>query len=455
MRWIPLLALAAGCADALPSERAQRLIDVLAEDNYVWARRDPELVAKKLAKMQRDPYEWLRGTASVYWRDLTELGERPATAFGDEASSRALLVGDPHPENVGTFRASDGTMIIDWNDLDAAGYGPFTADVRRLAVGLIIAADSDDTAFTDELAARAVRGYAAQLARSPMTIRSGMHPLLDKELTKAKTRGDVRFAVDELAPVTAGVRYVAFSDLEPVAEDGVYEDTVRPVGAEAAAWIDAAIAQWAARRGEPAVVKLRARRIGAGVASYAALRYNVVLEGPTTALDDDQVIELKEERDGLVLRGVPELQVGEWASPASRVVDAQRRLQSRGDADPRLGAADLGGLSLKIRDREAYQRGLDHADLAALAAGSAQKRAQLGDLAELLGALLASAHGNAQTLDGLRGAAVIAPLLAGREDAFVAELVASARAEAAQVIADHAALRDVDLAALIVPLEAP
>ena len=455
MRLLAIAALAGGCADALPSAREQRVIDELANDNYIWGLRDPQLVALKLRKMQRGPYEWLRGTASLYWRDLTEPGGgRMTTAFGDPASSRVLLVGDPHPENVGTFRAADGTMLCDWNDLDAAGYGPFTADVRRLAVGMIVAAASDD-AYADELAARVAAGYTSEIAAlgtgaAPFTIGAGAHPMLDKVLAKAQSRGEVRFAVDELAPISDGQRYVAFGDLEPIAADGLYEDTLLPVGAEPAVWIDSVIAQWAARRGEPAVVKLRARRIGAGVSSYPALRYDVILEGPTPMPGDDEIVELKEERDGHVLHGLPQYSAAEWNSPAARAVDAQRRLQTRRDADPRLGWGDLGGLSLKIRDREAYQRGLDHLDMAALAAGSASKRAQLGDLAELLGRLLASAHGNARTEDGVLGVTVIAPVLAGREAAFSDELVAGARAEAAQVIADHASLQDADLAARVI-----
>jgi uncharacterized protein (DUF2252 family) len=455
MRWLAIAVLVAGCADALPSDREQRVLDELANDNYVWGLRDPALVALKLRKMQRGPYEWLRGTASLYWRDLIEPGgDRTPTSFGDAASSRVLLVGDPHPENVGTFRAADGTMLVDWNDLDAAGYGPFTADVRRLAVGMIVAADSDD-GYADELAARVAAGYTAEIAAvaggaGPFAIGVGAHPLLDKVLAKAQSRGDVRFAVDELAPISDGQRYVAFGDLEPIAADGLYEDTLQPVGAETAVWIDAAIAQWAARRGAPAVVKLRARRIGAGVSSYPALRYDVLLEGPTSMPGDDEIVELKEERDGHVLHGVPQYAAAEWSSPAARAVDAQRRLQSRRDADPQLGWGDLGGLSLKIRDREAYQRGLDHLDMAALAAGSASKRAQLLSLAELLGRLLASAHGNARTGDGDLGVTVIAPVLAGREAAFADELVGSARAEAAQVIDDHAALQDEDLAARVI-----
>ncbi len=458
MRLTAILLVATGCSGALPSDREQRVVGVLAEDNYAWSLRDPALVALKLKKLQRGPYEWLRGTASLYWRDLTEPGGgRTATAFGDPASSRVLLVGDPHPENVGTFRAADGTMLVDWNDLDAAGYGPFTADVRRLCVGMTIATDTD-ALFADELVARVTTGYAVQIAALaaggvPLELGLGAHPLLDKELAKARDRGEGRLAIDELAPLSGTTRFVAFGDLEPIAIDGLYEDTVVAVGAEAAVWIDDAVAQWAARRGEPATVKLRARRLGSGVASYAALRFNVVLEGPTAAPEDDRVIELKEERDGLVLHGVPQLGAAEWASPSARAVDTQRRLQARRDLDPMLGAAHLGGLSLKIRDREAYQRGLDHLDLAALAAGKASKRAQLLDLASLLGGLLASAHGHATTADGELGWSVIAPLLSGREAAFTAELVESARAEAALVVADHAAFVDRDLAALVLPVE--
>src|SRR5262245_52698646 len=117
---------ASACASSDAASREQRILDLLADDNYEQALRDPELVAMKLRKMQRGPYEWLRGTAAVFWRDLTDPGTaRATTAFGSPASARVLLVADPHVENVGTFRASDGTMFVDWNDFDATGYGPY------------------------------------------------------------------------------------------------------------------------------------------------------------------------------------------------------------------------------------------------------------------------------------------------------------------------------------------
>lgn len=457
---LPLILLA-GCAAADSADREQRILASLGEDNQLWALRDPALVDLKLKKMQRGPYEWLRGTASLFWRDLMEPGAaRSASSFGDPASSRVLLVADPHPENAGTFRAGDGTMFVDWNDFDATGYGPFTGDLRRLGAGLVIAAE--DEVLGAELVRRAAAGYAMQIAASARGERAtpviaGVHPLLDDKLDTAESRGDRAFALEEIAPVTGSRRALALGDLEPVAPDGVLEDRVIPVAPEVATWIDHAVEQW--RDGKldrsAATVKLRARRIGAGVSSYAAYRYNVVLEGPTPALDDDLLIEIKETREGLIIRGVPRYAAAAWSSPAARSVDTQRRLQARADADPLLGHALVGGLSLKIRNREAYQRGINREDLTELASGSTADRARLADLAEVYGRLLARAHGQARTEDDVLGATVIAPLLAGREAAFIGEMAELVVADAALVIADHALMRDRALLALIVPEVVP
>jgi uncharacterized protein (DUF2252 family) len=457
MRPLVLIAVA-GCSATPLDVRAQRVIEALAVDNYAWSLREPAVVEMKLRKMQRGPYEWLRGTAGVYWRDVYEPGvPRHATAFGDEASSRVLLVGDPHPENVGTYRTADGTLVVEWNDFDAAGYGPYEGDLRRLAAGLAIAANDD--ALAGELARRAADGYATEIALlatgapGAPTVH-GLDPVLDKLIDKARANGDAGKALSEIAPVgTDGARQIAFGDLEAVAPDGVVENRQQPVGPDGLVWIDRALAGWQAARPEAGAIKLRTRRIGSGVASYPALRYYVVLEGPTPDAADDLVLELKETRDGVIIPGVPQREAAEWSSPAARVVDAQRRLHARRDSDALLDSAELGGLSVKIRDRSAYQRGLDASDLADLAAGSASDRDKLLALAGHLGALLARAHGAALTSDGIPGWQAISPLLAGREPAFVDEVAAMAADDVAQLVADHAALQSVDLGALVIPVK--
>jgi uncharacterized protein (DUF2252 family) len=454
-----LLLVMAGCAASDLSVREQRIVETLFDDNFVAARRDPELVALKLRKMQRGRYEWLRGTAALYWRDLMEPGApRPATTFGDPESSRVLLLGDPHAENVGTFRAADGTMFLDWNDFDATGYGPFTGDLRRTAASFAIIADLGGTPLGPELARLVAEGYAEMIATIAAGTRIGAvtfgaGELFDDELDKARTRGDALFAIDELAPVIDGVRELALGDLEAVAPDGVIEDRVIAVSEPELDMLARAIAQWRTGKLDPAhaTIKLAARRIGSGIASYPAFRYQLVLEGTTVSPDDDRIVELKETREGLVMRGLPILQGGEWPNPAARAVDTQLRLHVRPDGDALLGFAQVGGVALKIRDREAYQRGIDHEDLADLAADDPD---QLRSIARIYGGLLARAHGQALTADRLRGVTVIAPLLAGREAAFAGEMASLAMGDAAVIAADHTLMKDHDLAALL-NLEGP
>jgi hypothetical protein len=287
----------------------------------------------------------------------------------------------------------------------------------------------------------------------------GAEPYLDKLLGKAVKKGDAGATLAELAPLVDGVRAVPFGDLDPVGADGVVEKRLLPVSDEAAAYLDAAIARWRTTALLPldaaaARPKLRMRRLGAGVASYAALRFYVVLEGATAAPEDDLVVELKEERDGVAITALPQLAPAPWASPAARVVDAQRRLHARPDADALLGAGDVTPLALRVHTETAYQRGVSAADLAALAAGTADEQAQLRALAHRFGAMLGRAHGQALTADGVPGWTVIAPRL-GDGAGFVDELATLALADAAITLDDFHALATTDLSALVLPLVQP
>ena len=115
-----------GCVDEpAQGHRTALILEVLAEDNQRWAARDPELLRAKYARMLADDVSWMRGTAALYWRDLTTPGEWAwPTAFGSGPAARVLLLGDPHPENLGTYVAASGAVALDWNDFDATGYGP-------------------------------------------------------------------------------------------------------------------------------------------------------------------------------------------------------------------------------------------------------------------------------------------------------------------------------------------
>jgi uncharacterized protein (DUF2252 family) len=456
VRWLRvLLVVLLGCG-SVSSAREDFVINTLAEDNYLWALRDPQLVAMKLVKMQRDPFIWMRGTPAVYWRDISDAGEaRAPTAFGDAASSRVLLVADPHPENIGSFRASDGTMWIDWNDFDSSGYGPYEADVRRLAAGMIVAshdaADPEtagdvDPAFADAIARAVAAGYAAQiqalaLGQAAMPVTTGAAKYLDKLLAKGLANGDAGKDLSDVSEVVDGTRVFLGGDLDPVAPDGVVEGRLSSPDPIERARMEQALAPYLAHHPELGTLVALARDYGSGVSSYAALRYLALVSA-------DRIIEIKEERAGLIVP-LPRLPAAEWSSPAARSVDAQRRLQLRRDADALLGIADEGTLTFRIQDHASYQRGVNASDIGDLAIDPT-KSSQVIDLAMIFGGLLARAHGLALTEDGVLGWTAIAPVL-GDGASFAGEVSELARADAAQVISDWQMLRDEDLGARVIP----
>jgi uncharacterized protein (DUF2252 family) len=432
------------------------VIGRLAEDNRLHALRDPMLVAGKLRRMQLDPYGWFRGTAALYWRDLTEPGAWAwPTAYGDGPSSRVLVLGDPHVENLGTFRAPDGETVVDWNDFDGAAYGPYWGDVRRLAVSLVLAGGERlaDPLAADTVAGAVARGYAGEIAAlaggaEMRVVSTGTSVVFDELLADAIADGDTGVMLARYTRVDGLLqRYMFVGDVAPVLEGDIYDDTIVDPGADGA-HVATLVARWRATLAgewpdEAFVVKAYGRRLGAGVAIY------VVLEGPTPDLADDWLLEIKETLDGVRIAGLADYGAG-FTSAGERVVFAQRAAGARPDADELLGWADLGMQSFRVRHRTGYQKGLDVGDVLGELREGAGGVNDLATFATLTGAMLARAHVRAPTADGDAADVVIDRVL-DDPDGFVDETAAFATAYAAQVVADWTLAKDHDLFAEAYP----
>lgn len=431
------LVATSSCSNASLEPRTAAVCNALAIDNQIWLQREPATVAMKFRKMQRNWYTWLRGTAALYWADTTGVSPwNVPTKFGNAAAAATRVIGDPHVENLGTFRAADGTMFVDWNDFDASGFAPYWVDVRRLALSVVVAVTADDAALDVEFAhaiSKAVAtGYATQIQTLAGGDRSwfvstGSDALLDKLIDKAKRDGDAAKRLDEVAPIVEGARRMAFGEMEAPGIDGVIEDELTGVGADAAAALPAVVASWRTSvqpeiTASAANIKGVRRRLGAGVSSYPALRYYVLLEGATASLDDDLLIEVKESRDGIAVATPATLPSFAWNSNGERVATAQRLAQGTLAGDAMLGWAAMGPQSYRVVSRSGYQRGLNADDVAALAAKGADGKAAVLHLATTMGRLLARAHGQSPTASGALGAAVIAPLLHDRDIEFADEV---------------------------------
>ncbi|MCB9731765.1 MAG: DUF2252 family protein [Deltaproteobacteria bacterium] len=452
------LPLAAGCDEA-SDPRAAWLAGTLAEDNLPFALREPASVLGKYRKMAADPYAFFRGTAAQFARDAVEPGGAGhfKTAYATADTASVLLVGDPHPENIGTFRPPDGALFVDFNDYDAARYGPYHLDVRRLATGFLVACEglgARGDVDRDEVALAVGRAYAetilALAVGEPLpsaAAEADAGRIGHRLLKKAREDGQAREELDDYTLVAGNGRALADGVLEPPTVPGVVEDELAPVTAETRAFVDGLVARYQASLAAPRPagffrVKDVRRRLGAGVASYPLWRFYVLVEGEGDGPDDDVILEVKEVWDPLALAGLDLPRARAWGDNGERVVTAQRTLQGRADADPLLGWATAGAHAFRVRERTKFQRGFGVDELREKVAARDWRGADVVAFARLAGRLLAEAHARAPRLGGGDAATAIAAALHGDAAGFARETAAFAAVYRDQVLADHERFRD-------------
>jgi len=450
----------AGCepADSAAARRAW-LRTTLIEDNHSYALREPDLLAQKFTLMASERYAYLRGSASQYLRDATTPGQPGylPTRFASGPTADVLLLGDPHLENIGVFRQDDGTLLLDWNDFDGSTYGPFSLDVRRLALAVFIAGRSAEdagklsAAERDQAVAAVAEGYAEEIAQltagaPALAVRAASgNWLVDDLFARARRDGDQREELTEYTRVEAGARVVFHGEVAPPV-GGVIADRVDPVSHDERQMMAELVQRWAGSlltAPPPGALALKgvSRRLGAGVSSFANLRYYVLLEGPSSELDDDWLLEVKETRDPPDLSALPRRPERRYRSNGERVVMAARACMESPAADTLAGFAEVRPLSFRTRNRSKYQKDIEIARVIDdLRPGRATAADWLG-LARLAGRMLGRCHGRADTLAGRRGADVIAPLLARDPVGFVNETRAFALSYGAVVEGDLELLR--------------
>jgi hypothetical protein len=368
MRWtwlVAVLALAAGCGASRRTSRADWLAREILARHADLLERDPNAVAEKLARMAGNRFDYFRGSAEL-------LPPSPSRFTAGTAAEVAVL-GDPHPENIGTYPLP-GAVALDFNDFDLAGHGPYAADLQRLALGLWVAGDmaglgkKQRIRLVEALAA----GYLEQIraldqGRPPFALRAdtafdgGLDDILASPDTLDEGGGAEVSGAERTALATALLEYRR-------------------------SLVDPALAP-------PATLAVkRAVRARAGISSFPLLRYRVQVEGPGPAPDDDWTLELKESR----------------GRDAAAVVELQRQMQERPDLDPHLGWTSVAGRGMRVRRLGPQHRRLSVERLVAAVKGPRWGKKDLRTFARDCGRLLARAHGRPPTSSGQPGAHAIA-----------------------------------------------
>ncbi|MDQ3636482.1 MAG: DUF2252 domain-containing protein [Actinomycetota bacterium] len=414
--------------------RQTEIVDVLVDAFSDLMVADPDAFRQKFRKMAAGPFAFYRGSACLFYADM----EREEDRWADERTSRVWIQGDLHAENFGTYMDGDGVFVFDVNDFDEAYLGHFTWDIKRMVASVALLAwmkaisDADIASLIETY----VRAYIHQVRYFVNSDRDHEYSLrletTDGEVREILLETRLNTRVDLLDKTTLidenferkfrrgpGVRDL--DDAERAKVQAAYE-----------AYLET-IPDAKRFRSLTYEVKDIVGRKGFGIGSAGLPAYNILVEGPTQALENDVVISMKQGNVAAPSRVVHDERIeGYFKHHGHRTAVSQRALQAH--ADPWLGYTEVDGVGFVVSELSPYVEDLDWSDLT--------EPEEISPVLDYLGRATAKVHCVADkdsdaSIVGFQTEDEIVEAIDDKEDEFVGEMVDFGRRYSETARDDH------------------
>lgn len=419
------------------SARSQQLVDVLVAAFEPLIKADPAAFRSKFRKMAADPFAFYRGSACIFYADVTDGRVDADDPWTDERTRRVWIQGDLHCQNFGTYMDSSGVLVFDVNDYDEAYVGHYTWDLQRLAASLALLGFGK--ALSDATIERMIRAVSDAYLR---TVRRFAEHLGDEEfrLTLGSATGVLRdVLLDSRMQTRIALlqRTTTIRDADRVFRAG---PGVRLLDAGERDTVEEAFRRYletipAGKRKDvhSYVVKDIVGRSGFGIGSAGLPAYNLLVEGATQALENDVVLSMKQGNVAAPSRVVPDPEIREYfLHHGHRTVVSQRALQAH--ADPWLGWTEIDGVGQVVQELSPYENDIDWSDV--------NEPADILPLLDQLGQAVAKVHcvsdaDSEQSLVKYQTEDAIVAAVGDRDAQFADDLVGFGLGYARQVRDDH------------------
>ena len=414
--------------------RQKEIVDVLMEAFSGLMSADPDAFRNKFRKMAASPFTFYRGSACLFYADMDKREDR----WANDRTGRIWIQGDLHAENFGTYMDGDGVLIFDVNDFDEAYLGHFTWDLQRMVASVALLGWTK--AISDEdlaaLISTYVRAYMEQ-------VNSFVENDRDHEfsLRLNTTEGWVRQLLQE-ARLNTRVDLLERTTLIEENFDRRFRrgPGVRDLEDDEKAKVQEAFKAYLetipdAKRSRSLNYEVKdvVGRKGFGIGSAGLPAYNILVEGPTQALENDVVLSMKQGNVAAPSRVVHDERVeGYFEHHGHRTAVSQRALQAH--ADPWLGHTELDGVGFVVSELSPYVEDIEWSDLT--------EPEDISPVLDYLGRATAKVHCVADedsdpTLVGFQTEDEISAVISGKEDEFVEEMVDFGRNYSEVVRDDH------------------
>ncbi len=342
----------------------------------------------KYSKMAESPYSFFRGSAYLFYADVS----REWFPYHTAENRPTWVQGDLHLENFGAFKDENGDLVYDINDFDEGCLGSYLYDLLRMSASIALA--GKELGLDEHERIEAIEAYAQAYYRQIRKFAEREENPSRLQFSEDNTDGSIRKLLRKLEKrephkfmlsVTAGGQerqFVRSEELEEV-EAGTRRTLL-------AAWEEYLGVLGRERELEPHFFRIKdmAVKKGSGTASIGLDRYYLLIEGGGAAdAMDDVVLEVKEARVPVPAYFLPYREEfwREFGHQGRRVAATQQAMHH--EADPFLGYLTFGGKQYYIRERSPYKKKLKLSDL--------EGKKDFLEALEIMGRITAKAHARA------------------------------------------------------------
>lgn len=369
--------------------RQQGLASVFQEFDVHIMNLDVEKRKMKYGKMVSNPFSFYRGSAYLFYLDVTREWFPYHTPF----DRPTWIQGDLHFENFGAFRNEEGRIVYDVNDFDEGYLGSYLYDVLRMSVSiaLVCSLKGWGQEEQEEAIQAYLEAYYKQIRRFAKEKEDPSGLVFDEE----RTRGPVRKLIRKLQERSGHKFLETITDAEGESRSFVWSDELQPVSPEEKealqqAWPEYIASVDAGNRQPVEFFRIKdiAVKHGSGTASIGLDRYYILIEGGRHSEGlDDVVLEAKEVRVPVPAYFMPynETFWEHFRHQGKRVTVTQQAMHH--EADPFLGYMTIGGRHYYIRERSPYKKKLK--------AESIRDPDDLVEVLEVMGQVTAKMHARA------------------------------------------------------------
>ncbi|WP_433747374.1 DUF2252 family protein [Falsibacillus pallidus] len=333
---------------------------------------DDSVKTEKYQAMEDSPFAFYRATNFLYYQDLDNGTIAIPNEWTTTQNINTWLSGDFHTQNIGFFDNDEGDVVFDLNDFDDSYIGPFYWDLLRYTTSIYLLKDqlswslsqseADDlassflTEYQNTLASVNGNAGETQVKMDKATVTGFIDDQMDDVIN-----GSASHALDKWTVInSSGNRQFDLSNPELSAVNSMDLVDLQGDWPSYVQDISDKVSSWDSHYFD---VKDRARRLHSGLGSLGVDKYYVLIEGSTSSADDDQILEVKEERKPNMFVN-PMTDATLYNSPLSGPADtarvAYKGLQDQ--VDDHLGVLTGENKSYLVRRISPYKHGLDPAD---------------------------------------------------------------------------------------------